>query len=55
MEIVALLAAADLAEAASDSVIAAYLRETADAWNESVERWTYASGTELSRRLGVEG
>jgi glucoamylase len=54
-EIAALLVAADLAEAASNSSAAEYLRETADAWNASVERWLYVEGTELAALHGVEG
>jgi glucoamylase len=55
VEIAALLAAADFADRADEPGIAAYLRETADAWNDSIERWTYASGTELARASGVAG
>ena len=40
-EIAALLVAADLADAASNKTAADYLRETADAWNASIERWLY--------------
>ena len=54
-EIAALLVAADLAEAASNTVAAQYLRETADAWNASIDRWLYVAGTELARLHGVEG
>jgi glucoamylase len=54
-EIAALLIAAELAEAASNTVAARYLRETADAWNASIERWLYVRGTELAQRHGVEG
>ncbi len=32
-----------------------YLRETADAWNGCVERWTYVEGTDLGRQIGVDG
>jgi glucoamylase len=53
-EVAALLCAADLADA-HEPAIAAYLRETADAWNSSIERWTYATDTALSRKTGVEG
>ena len=52
VEIAALLEGAELAP---DRGIANYLRETADAWNDSVERWTYATGTELAKKVGVEG
>jgi glucoamylase len=54
-EIAALLAAADIAEHFGFGAIAAYLRDTADAWNDKIELWTYARDTELSRRLGIEG
>ena len=54
-EIAALLVASDLAETARNSVAAAYLRETADAWNASVERWLYVEGTDLGRLHGVDG
>jgi glucoamylase len=31
------------------------MRETADVWNASIEEWIYATGTELAKRVGVEG
>ncbi|WP_246738028.1 MULTISPECIES: glucan 1,4-alpha-glucosidase [Rhizobium] len=55
VEIAGLLAAADALEAAGRMAQAQYLREVADGWNESIEEWTYASDTELSRRLGIAG
>jgi glucoamylase len=55
VEIAALLVAADLAELNKEPRAAAYLRETADAWNASIERWTYVTGTDLAQQLGVEG
>jgi glucoamylase len=55
VEIAALLGAADLADLSGEASVAAYLRETADAWNADIERWTYVIGTELAQRLGVEG
>jgi glucoamylase len=54
-EIAALLAAADLADANAEHEAATYLRETADAWNSAIERWTYARRTELAKQLGIEG
>jgi glucoamylase len=54
-EIAALLVAADLADAASNTVAAEYLRETADAWNASIERWLYVTGTELAALHAVDG
>lgn len=55
VEIAALLAAADFADDAKENNLAAYLRETADNWNSNVDQWTYATGTELARKVGVDG
>ena len=55
VEIAALLAAADIADHADEAAGAAYLRETADAWNEQIERWIYVTDTALARELGIEG
>ncbi len=55
VEIAALLVAADLAEAQGEGETAVYLRDTADIWNASVERWTYVSGTDLAEQVGVDG
>jgi len=55
VEVAALLCAADLADAAGEKVMAGYLRETADAWNEGIERWTYVRGTDLAAQVGVKG
>jgi glucoamylase len=54
-EIAALLAAADIAQEMHEPGAATYLRETADVWNASIERWIYVTDTDLSRRVGVEG
>lgn len=54
-EVAALLAAAGMAEEMREPGVARYLRETADAWNEGIERWTYARGTALAGELGVDG
>jgi len=54
-EIAALLAAADLAELAGEPALAPYLRETADAWNDRIERWLYVRDTALARDVGVDG
>ncbi len=54
-EIAGLLAAADFAEEKGDYGLATYLKETADAWNENIERWTYIAGTELAKKVGVKG
>lgn len=55
VEIAALVTAADMAEVQGEADIANYLRETADFWNESIERWTYVTGTELAEKLSIEG
>ena len=54
-EVAALLIAAELADATGHTTAAAYLRETADAWNASIERWLYVTGTELAAAHDVEG
>jgi glucoamylase len=54
-EIAALLAAADLADLNHEATIATYLREIADVWNTSIERWMYATGTDWCRQFNVEG
>ena len=55
VEIAALLVAAELADQNDEPDVAGYLRETADIWNASVERWTYVSGGELAREIGLDG
>lgn len=54
-EIAALLVAADVAEEMGETRAAAFLRETADSWNDSIERWIYTTGTDLARQIGVSG
>uniref|UniRef100_UPI003BA16267 glycoside hydrolase family 15 protein n=1 Tax=Shinella sp. M27 TaxID=3368614 RepID=UPI003BA16267 len=55
VEIAALLAAADFLEDCGKPAMATYLRETADAWNDQVERWTYVNGTDIATALGIDG
>jgi len=55
VEISALLAAAEIAEAVGEETMVGYIRDTADRWNDNVERWTYAMDTDLAREIGVEG
>ncbi|TIO28558.1 MAG: glucan 1,4-alpha-glucosidase [Mesorhizobium sp.] len=55
VEIAALLAAADMLDACDKKEPANYLRETADCWNDQIERWTYVTGTELCAREGFDG
>ena len=54
-EIAALLAAAELAELNREASLANHLREIADVWNDSIERWMYMSATDWCRRFKVEG
>ncbi len=59
-EIAALLAAADFADLRSQRDgdrfgEAEFLRRTADAWNDSIEEFTYVSGTPLAKRHGIAG
>ena len=54
-EISALLAAAEIADLTGHSAQAQTLRDTADAWNDNIERWVYATGSDLALQLGVEG
>ena len=55
VEIAALLAAADVADLLGETVSAEYLRDTADTWNDNIERWTYTIDGDLARQVGVEG
>jgi glucoamylase len=55
VEVAALLAAADMIEMKGDRKTARYLRDTADIWNENIEAWTYVSGTDLAKKLDIEG
>lgn len=54
-EIAALLAAADLAAMNNEQAIVTYLRETADVWNASIDRWMYVTGTDWCREFKVAG
>lgn len=54
-QIAALLAAADLGDLNHEGPVASYLREIADVWNSSVERWMYVCGTDWCKRFDVEG
>jgi glucoamylase len=55
VQIAALLAAADVAEACDIDGVADFLRDTADAWNEQIEDWIYVADTRLGREVGVPG
>lgn len=55
VEIAALVVAAGIAERLGFHADAGYLTDTADLWNASIERWTYAVDTALARKTGVAG
>ncbi len=55
VEVAALLVAAELAASAGAADTARFLEDTADAWNDAVDGWTYARGTALAGTLGVDG
>jgi len=54
-EIAALLAAADMADSNREAAVAKYLREIADVWQASIDRWMFVSGTDWCRHYGVDG
>ena len=55
VQVAALLAAADCADLRDAPEEAAFLRETADAWNDSIDELTYVQGTPLARQHRVHG
>jgi glucoamylase len=55
VEIAGLLAAADMADFNHEPEAASFFRQTADAWNDSIDRWIYVTGTDLAQQVGVEG
>lgn len=55
VQISALLAAAEFAEAVHEPALAQFLRLTADSWNEEIDELTYVSGTKLAKKHGVGG
>jgi len=54
-EVSALLAGADIADLTGHADQAQTMRDTADAWNDNIERWTYSTGSDLAQQAGVEG
>jgi glucoamylase len=54
-EIAALLAAADIADQTGNQDAARIMRDTADTWNDNIERWVYATGGDLAQKAGVDG
>ena len=55
VEVTALLAAAELAELVGEPRLVGFLRDTADAWNEDIDTWTYVVDSPLAREAGVRG
>jgi glucoamylase len=55
VEISALLAGAEIADLTGHPDQAQTMRDAADAWNDNVERWTYATGGDLAQQLGISG
>ena len=55
VEIAALVVAAAYADRAGDRDTAQFLRDTADAWNENIERWTYVEDAGIAGFPGVDG
>lgn len=55
VEIAALLAAADFFEEDDKKSEATYLKEIADWWYESLDRWLYVKDTTLAKKFHVEG
>ncbi len=54
-EIAALLVAADIADSIQETDTGNYLREIADVWNDSIERWMYVMGTNWCSEYNVNG
>src|SRR6202165_1642647 len=54
-EISALLAAADIDALTGPSDLCSTLRDAADAWNDNIERWVYATGCDLALQIRVDG
>ena len=54
-QVAALLAAAELADLAARHDMAEFLRQTADAWHDAIDEFTYVTGTGLARQCDVDG
>jgi len=54
-EIAALLVAADIADINHENATGKYLREIADVWNDSIERWMYVTDTDWCKQYNIEG
>lgn len=54
-EIAALLVAAEMADLNHESTTGTYLRESADVWNDSIDRWLYVTNSDWCRQYNVKG
>jgi glucoamylase len=54
-EIAALLAAADIADISHEPIVAQYLREVADVWNDCIDRWMYVAENDWCKKYEVDG
>jgi glucoamylase len=54
-QIAALLTAAELADLSHEASIGIYLRDIADVWYASIDRWMYMSATDWCRKFKVNG
>lgn len=54
-EIAALLVAAEIADLNHEKATGSYLREIADVWNDSIERWMYVTNTDWCQQYNVNG
>jgi glucoamylase len=54
-EIAALLVAAEVADLNHENATGTYLREIADVWNTSIERWMYVTDTDWCKQYNVKG
>lgn len=54
-EIAAVLVAAEIADLNHETTTGSYLREIADVWNDSIERWMYVTNTDWCKQYNVKG
>lgn len=54
-EVAALLCASECARTIGQEEASLDLQKAADDWNARIEEWTYVTGTDLARRVGVAG
>ena len=54
-QIAGLLVAAEMADLNNEASVAVYLREVADDWYSTIDRWIYVSDTDWARKYNVKG